>query len=318
MSSVGQVLGGIAGAVVGFFAGGNVWMGAQIGMTLGGYLDPPKGPTVEGPRLSDLSVQTSTYGASIPRVYGTCVLSGNVFWVENNGLTEVRTKKKSGGKGGPKTTTKTYAYYVTFAVGLCEGEIAGVLRIWIGSNLIYNAGSTDPATIAASNAAASGFRVYNGSETQDADPRMQATLGVANTPAYRGLAYIVFDDLPLEKYGNSLLGAQVRVEVMQVGVTYTYPYQTFTMPSGQYWRSGAWDGTVFCSTTWFSHVVAVSSNGLTWQEIALPDSASTRTASRLMATACCSATEADRTASSGGRSIMASRGLKFCRRFTPS
>lgn len=274
--SLGQAIGGIAGAVVGFFAGGNVWMGAQIGMSLGGYLDPPKGPTVEGPRLSDLSVQTSTYGASIPRVYGTCVLSGNVFWVENNGLKEVRTKKKSGGKGGPKTTTKTYAYYATFAVGLCEGEIAGVLRIWIGSNLIYNAGSTDPATIAASNAAATGFRVYTGSETQDADPRLQATLGVANTPAYRGLAYIVFDDLPLEKYGNSLLGAQVRVEVMQLGVTYTYPYQTFTMPSGNSWRKGAYDGTVYCTTAYFSHVVAVSTDGLSWQQYALPDSASVR------------------------------------------
>ncbi len=221
MSSVGQIAGGLLGAGVGFLAGGNVMLGAQIGMAIGGFLDPPKGPTVEGPRIADLSVQTSTYGAAIPRVYGTCMLSGNVFWVENNALKEVRTKKKSGGKGGPKTTTKTYAYYATFAVGLCEGEIAGVLRIWIGSNLIYNAGSTDPATIAASNAAATGFRVYTGSETQDADPRLQATLGVANTPAYRGLAYIVFDDLPLEKYGNSLLGAQVRVEVMQLGVTYT-------------------------------------------------------------------------------------------------
>ena len=28
------------------------------------------------------------------------------------------------------------------------------------------------------------------------------TLGVDNTPAYRGVAYIVFDDLQLEKYGN--------------------------------------------------------------------------------------------------------------------
>lgn len=277
MSSVGQAVGALAGGVIGFFAGGNVMLGAQIGMALGGFLDPPKGPTVEGPRIADLSVQTSTYGAAIPRVYGTCMLSGNVFWVENNQLKEVRTKKKSGGKGGPKTTTKTYAYYATFAVGLCEGPIAGVLRIWIGSNLIYNAGSTDPATIAASNAAATGFRVYTGSETQDADPRLQATLGVANTPAYRGLAYIVFDDLPLEKYGNSLLGAQVRVEVMQLGVTYTYPYQTFTMPSSQTWRSGAWDGTVFCAVAASNHVVAVSSDGLNWQQVALPDSASSRT-----------------------------------------
>jgi hypothetical protein len=75
MSSGGQVVGGLVGAVAGFFLGGGTpsgaLYGAQIGMTLGGYLDPPKGPTVNGPRLNDLSVQTSTYGAVIPRVYGT-------------------------------------------------------------------------------------------------------------------------------------------------------------------------------------------------------------------------------------------------------
>lgn len=268
MSSVGQVLGGVLGAVVGNFTPGvGPWLGAQIGMSLGGFLDPPKGPTVEGPRLSDLSVQTSTYGAPIPRVYGTCMLSGNVFWVENNQLKEVRTKKKSGGKGGPKTTTKTYAYYATFAVGLCEGEIAGVLRIWIGSNLIYNAGSTDPATVAASNAAASGFRVYTGSETQDADPRLQATLGVDNTPAYRGLAYIVFDDLPLEKYGNSLLGAQVRVEVMQLGAVYDYPYTQASMPTSRGWRRSAWNGVIHVATGYTSlGYYATSPDGVTWTD----------------------------------------------------
>ena len=34
---------------------------------LGGLIDPPKGPDIKGPRLDDLSVQTSTYGAIIPR-----------------------------------------------------------------------------------------------------------------------------------------------------------------------------------------------------------------------------------------------------------
>jgi len=268
MSSVGQVLGGALGAVVGTFTPGvGPWLGAQIGMSLGGFLDPPKGPTVEGPRLSDLSVQTSTYGAPIPRVYGTCMLSGNVFWVENNKYKEVFVKKKSGGKGGPKTTTRTPVYYATFAVGLSEGEIAGVLRIRIGSNLIYNAGSTDPATIAASNAAASGFRVYNGSETQDADPRMQATLGVDNTPAYRGLAYIVFDDLPLEKYGNSLLGAQVRVEVMQLGAVYDYPYTQASMPTSRGWRRSAWNGVIHVATGYISlGYYATSPDGVTWTD----------------------------------------------------
>ncbi len=79
--STGQAVGGIVGAAAGFMIGGltGALYGAQIGIAAGGYLDPPKGPTMEGPRLSDLAVQTSTYGAFIPRVYGTVAQNGNVF-----------------------------------------------------------------------------------------------------------------------------------------------------------------------------------------------------------------------------------------------
>ena len=52
---------------------------------------------------------------------------------------------------------------------------------------------------------------------------MQAALGVANTPAYRGLAYIVFNDLELAPYSNSLAGVQVKVEVVRVGSTELFP-----------------------------------------------------------------------------------------------
>jgi len=279
MSSVGQAIGGVVGGIAGFLIGGPTGLkyGAQIGLMLGGMLDQPKGPVVEGPRLEDLTVQTSTYGSVIPRVYGTVALNGNVIWLENNAIRETVTKKKSGGKGGAKkTTTRTYSYSATFAVGLCEGEMTAVRRIWIGGQLFYDAGSNDADTIIASNEASDLFTFYPGSETQDPDPRMQADLGVDNTPAYRGLSYIVFYDLPLADYGNSLAGAQVRVEVMQLGVIYTYPYQTFSMPSVQLWRKGAYDGTVYCTTALLSHVAAVSTDGLTWQQYALPDSATAR------------------------------------------
>ena len=231
MSTGGQVVGGVVGAVVGFFAGGGpqgALYGAQIGIMAGGYLDPTKGPTVNGPRLTDLTVQTSTYGAVIPRVYGTCTVNGNVIWLQGNALTETVTKKKSGGKGGgSKTTTRTYTYSASFAVGLCEGPIIGVRRIWVGPDLIYDAGSSDPDTVAASNAAAEGFAIYLGTDTQAPDHRIQADVGVANCPAWRGLAYIVFYDLALARYSNSLMGAQVRVEVMKKGnVPADYSYST--------------------------------------------------------------------------------------------
>lgn len=275
MSTGGQAIGGVVGAVAGFFIGGGptgALYGAQVGIMAGGYLDPPKGPTVNGPRLNDLTVQTSTYGAVIPRVYGMVTVNGNVIWLKGNALTETITKTKSkGGKGGgSKSTTLTYTYSASFAVGLCQGPIVGVRRIWIGPDLIYDAGSSDAGTIAASNAAATGFVVYDGSDTQAPDPTIQSDLGVANTPAWRGLAYIVFDGLALERYSNSLMGAQVRVEVLTEGVEYDYPVTSRTMPSSGGWSAIAWSGSVFCALKSNTDRVATSPDGVTWTETTMP------------------------------------------------
>ncbi|HCZ15762.1 MAG TPA: hypothetical protein DHV85_14490 [Candidatus Accumulibacter sp.] len=281
MSSGGQVFGGIVGAVAGALLGppglAASLYGAQIGMTLGGLIDPPKGPTVNGPRLDDLSVQTSTYGAVIPRVYGTVTVNGNVFWLENNRLKETVTKKKSGGKGGgSKTTTRTYTYSATFAVGLCKGPIVGVRRIWVGPDLIYDAGSSDPGTIAASNAAASGFRLYTGTDTQAADARLQATLGVANTPAWRGLAYLVFYDLALARYANSLAGAQVRVEVVTSGslISAGASDASVTITASYYDCAPRWDGTRWFFIGRGINVVMFSADGISFTTVAaLPNAA---------------------------------------------
>ena len=46
------------------------------------------------------------------------------------------------------------------------------------------------------------MRIYKGTETQMPDSVIEATEGAGNAPAYRGLAYIVFEDLPLAQFGN--------------------------------------------------------------------------------------------------------------------
>lgn len=208
MSTAGQAIGGVVGAAAGFMMGGpaGAMYGAQIGMTVGGYLDPPKGPTMEGPRISDLAVQTSTYGAFIPRCYGTIGQFGNVFWLENNKLKEVVKKTSSGGKGGGSSaTTKTYTYFATLAVGVCVGPVDGIRRIWAGPTLVYDAGSGEKNSIISSNKTkAKNFVFYLGTDTQMPDSRMQADLGSANVPAYRGLCYVVIKDFALAKYGNAI------------------------------------------------------------------------------------------------------------------
>lgn len=233
MSSAGQIIGGVVGGIVGFFAGGNVMLGASIGMSIGGYIDPPKGPKVEGPRLTDTKQQTATYGAFIMREYGNIDAAGNVFWIENNALKEVSKTESQGGKGGgggPEVTT--YSYYGTFAIGLCEcaiGEEKQLGRIWIRGKPYYDQISTpipddiDEAALLfdglmskmmASSESRGTFTFYSGAADQQPDDRMQATLGVDNVPAYRGLCYIVFKDLPLEDYGNSIVGTQVKIEIL--------------------------------------------------------------------------------------------------------
>ena len=104
--STGQIIGGVVGAVASFFVpGASMLVYASIGSAIGGALVPPKGPTLKGPRLEDLTVQTSTYGAVIPRAYGNVRINGNILWLENNALKETVTKKKSGGKGGGGSST---------------------------------------------------------------------------------------------------------------------------------------------------------------------------------------------------------------------
>lgn len=265
MSSTGQIVGGIAGGIIGSFAG-KPWLGAQIGMMLGGYLDPGKGPTVNGPTLDDLTVQTSTYGAMIPRLYGTISVTGNVIWLENNLLTATVTKTKSGGKGGQKTVTRTTTYSATFAVALCQGPIVGIRRMWLRSDLVYDAGSSDPSTIIASNQSAEGWTLYTGTDTQGADPRMQATLGVGNTPAWRGLAYIVFEDLQLARYSNSLPGVQVKVEVMMASSPYTWSSTTDALPAYDTWAEmAASPTTAVCVPRVGSSRIAVTHDGRVWE-----------------------------------------------------
>ena len=133
-----QLVLGTVGAIAGsFIPGVGTALGWAIGSAIGALIDPPKGPTVEGPKLTDLKTQTSDYGTVLPVIYGTVRMAGNVMWADE--IREHKVKKKEGGKGGPTQTTITYVYTASFAVGLCEGVIEGIRRIWANGELIYSA-----------------------------------------------------------------------------------------------------------------------------------------------------------------------------------
>lgn len=206
-------------------------IGNVLGLGIPGWLDKKFGPPeTEGPRISDLSIQTSTYGANIPRVYATIAFAGNVIWLEGGKLREVVKKNKRGGKGGGSAEPdKTYTYFATFHLALCEGPIQGIRRIWCSDKLIYDAGSDDLETIIAGNDTAKGWTLYRGTDDQMPEPRYEADVGVDNATANRGLAYLAFRDWNLTDYGNTLEGSQFKVEVVS--------NQTTTAPTYYFDRS---------------------------------------------------------------------------------
>ncbi len=177
---------GPAGAIAGRIAG------AVVGNALDQSLFGGGSRHVEGPRLADLDIMASTEGAPIPRVYGRARLAGQVIWATQ--LEEVISNEESsaGGKsfGGPTTTTTTYTYFANFAVGLCEGPIGRVARIWADGKPLDLSGLS--------------VRVYRGDEGQQPDGLIVAKEGAGNAPAYRGLAYVVFERLPLADFGNRI------------------------------------------------------------------------------------------------------------------
>jgi hypothetical protein len=193
----GNLIGGVVGASIGFLVGGpaGAAYGFSIGSAAGGLLLPGQLPGVEGPRLTDLRVQSSEYGRPIPIVYGTVGIAGNVIWASD--IVEVKTDTTTGGKGGPSQTTSNYSYYGNFAVAVCDGPVAGIGRIWAGpeKRLVWDGQKLE---------GGGEIRVYLGTEDQEPDPLIEVYLGAGNVPAYRGTCYVVFENFPLANDGNRL------------------------------------------------------------------------------------------------------------------
>lgn len=147
----------------------------------------------EGPRLESFHLQTSRDGAPMPRVFGRVRLAGQVIWASQ--VREITEDQTVNGKGGGPTQ-RDYRYTISFAVGLCEGEIIGVDRIWANGEVLPLSNLT--------------IRVHKGNETQNPDPVIAAT-EPGPVPAFRGTAYIVFEDFPLDEYGNRLPSINVEI-----------------------------------------------------------------------------------------------------------
>lgn len=188
LTAVGTAIGGPLGGAV----------GAVLGQAVDQRLFAPKAR--HGPRLGDLAVQTSSYGVQLPLIFGTMRVAGTVIWATD--LIEQRSAS-GGGKGRPKTVH--YSYAANFAVALSARRLRGVRRIWADGKLLRGAGGDFKAELAA-------FRFHPGDDDQPVDPLIASAEGAAQAPAYRGVAYAVFEGLQLEDYGNRIPSLTFEIE----------------------------------------------------------------------------------------------------------
>lgn len=173
LNAVGTALGGPIGGAI----------GGLIGQGIDRSLFGP-GPR-RGPRLNDLSVQTSSYGTQIPRVYGSMRVAGTIVWA-----TELREASELVGD------TVVYTYSVSLAVALSSRPARDVGRIWADGKLLRGAAGDFKVR--------TDFRFYQGDEDQAADPLIASIEGIDSAPAYRGLALAVFENLQLSEFGGRI------------------------------------------------------------------------------------------------------------------
>ncbi len=192
-TAIGGALGGPAGALLGKALGGLA--GAAADQAL--LSSTATGQNREGPRLTSVDITGSAEGSPITRIVGRSRLAGQMIWATR--FREVATTTTDGGGGGKGlggggggSSTTTYKYYANFAVAFCEGAVDRIGRIWADGREIDQ--ESDDVVI----------RKYRGKAGQGKDTLIEAKEGSNWTPGYRSVAYVVFENMALETYGNRM------------------------------------------------------------------------------------------------------------------
>ncbi|SFI66266.1 baseplate multidomain protein megatron [Celeribacter neptunius] len=201
LSAAGAALGASVGG--GVFGLSSVVIGRAIGATIGRAIDQrlmgSGSQTVESGRVERFRLTGASEGTAVAQLFGRMRIGGQVIWATQF-KEHVTASGGGGGKGAPsRPTVAEYSYSVSLAVALCEGEISRVGRIWADGSEIDRSAVT--------------LRVYSGAEDQQPDAKIEAIEGAGQVPAYRGIAYVLFEDLDLTPFGNRV--PQFTFEVMR-------------------------------------------------------------------------------------------------------
>lgn len=127
-------------------------------------------------KIAGFQINSATYGAVVPFIYGTTRISGNVIdYFDFTAIAHTETQR-SGKGGGTKVKNTTYTYTVACLIGLGEGPISGVGRVWKDEEIL-----TSPAAM--------GFTVFRGEYGQQPWSYTQSKYPEKALP-YSGLAYV--------------------------------------------------------------------------------------------------------------------------------
>ena len=147
-------------------------------------------------KISDFTVATAEYGSAVMEVLGTTRISGNVIYYDDFTAHEHREEQRTGKGGKSKSVNITYSYTVAAILGLCEGPVSGIRRIWKDKD-IYTYPDDNV-----------GLTLYTGTANQQPWPYV-----VGRHPdralAYKNLAYVcgIIDLGESASLGNQVTGA---------------------------------------------------------------------------------------------------------------
>lgn len=197
MQGGGAQIGGMAmmlgGRLLGSFFGP---VGAAVGGLAGGLIGSLLFNRGAKPLVPDGTLATSAYGNFIPILYGQGRFPATVIW-----NTDITVKKHGIGKGGQSTNS----YYQSAAFAFCNGP-ARLLKVWLDGKLFYDLTSINPTELTKFKFYG---RIYGGTEDQMPDPTMTDWVSKNaeppnGNPAYRGLCYIMFQQVDLIHFGNRM------------------------------------------------------------------------------------------------------------------
>src|SRR5690554_1456121 len=161
--------------------------------------------SVPGQKLGEIAAQTAKEGEPRLIVWGTVrPIGGNLVAVQEPPRIE-RRKHKSGGKGGGGgSSTTTEHPHRTYAIGICEGPITGIRRVWRNNKLVYD--GRPGSTWGAKNNSVflRKARFFLGGYDQMPSADLEKIFGVGNVPAMRGTAYMVMADEDLSDMGGAV------------------------------------------------------------------------------------------------------------------